>query len=592
MLPALIVILLAGLAVRAYWVAPRLVDVEGTIQDLWADTGDRPITIEGAPSFQILPPEFILSNAKIVTERGANMTAEKIGFQFSFASLFTGNYRITAVNLERSSVRFPPSIPRPTKQTTEKLLIEFVSFFDHTPKGATFDDIKTINFTESQILFGDRPALHAINAPSIQLRREKNGAIGVTGDIAFGAGNTRIDLAIGPRSASPSVGRETAFTLKSDQLKLTGQGETAFDQNLQFIGTISFSADPLKSVEALLGNRLPPLSSASARLDANARLSFSAMTLSAMKLQIGASDITGNVIADYTTETPRLTGTLAATTLDLTDFANSVGIKRNTLGQWSSETMPDTLVPDMEMDLRLSSDKVIIHDLTVSSVALSALLRNRKAELTLASANLFDGSMTGKIQLSDSEIVGQYSASAHASFETIDLEKLGIALFDSKRVSGMTTGRLALAASGQSSAEMMSSLSGKLELTAENNLIDGIDLLAYLRRIEARPIGAVLGFKSGKTEFNTGELTLDIQSGVATLSKAKLTKFPDLQVRLSGAIDLAKQNFAISGHALASSAQSAERAIDLPFTLQGPMDDPAFVPDFTNVSKQSGGVTP
>lgn len=589
---ALIAVLFVGLAIRAYWVAPRLVDVESTIQDLWSDTGDRPVTIEGAPSFQILPPEFILSNAKIVTERGANLTAEKIGFQFGLASLLTGQYRITSISLDHGAVMFPPSTPRPTKQTTEKLLIDFVSFFDHTPQGATFDDIRSINFTETQIRFGESANLTSLNATRFQLRRDPKGAISVTGELSVGGENARVDFAIGPRTAKPSEGRDTSFAIANEELQLSGRGETAFDQNLQFIGTISFSADRLKAVDTLLKNHLPPLSNATARLDAGIRFSFTALTLSAIQFSIGESKITGNVIADYTNSPLRLTGTLAATTLDLSDFVNSIGIKRDKLGRWSRDPLPDNLVPDMDMDLRLSTDTIILHGLSVSSVALSALLRNGKAELTLASANLLDGSLTGKIQLADSDKAGHYDARANAAFEKLDLEKLGIALFDTKRVSGIATGRIALAATGQSSSDMMSSLSGLFELASENSHINGIDLLAFLRRIESRPIGAVLTFKSGRSAFDNSELALDIRNGIANIGRAKLTKFPDLQVRLSGSIDLSKQIFAISGHALGSSAQSSERALDLPFSVQGPFDDPAFVPDFTNVSKQSGAISP
>lgn len=583
----------AGLALRAMLHQPQISDIEGALQSVLANDSIGTVKIDGAPEFHILPsPELVLNNAKITARDGVMLSAGKMRFGIPLSSLLSGSYRISSINLDdvEATLSGPKTVT--DNHTAEGLLIAFVDFFDRAQDHTASDSIDTITVSHGKFHYGRTPNLLTLNASTAMLRRTFGGSLSLSAQLDSGDRAMSVEMSVAPRENINTQGRSTEFSIRSDAMTLTGEGATAFDSNLQFLGTIEFKTKDLKSLNTILPTPIAGLPQSSGRLTAKARLSFSAVTLSEMRATIGASDITGNVIADFATATPRLTGTLAASTLDITDFLTNIGVKRDALGNWSSEPLPGNIVPDLDLDMRLSAETVTVHEVAMNSVALSTLIRNHKAELTLVAANLFDGSISGKIQIAADPHIRRYNIVSTITIDAIDLEKAGIALLDSKRVSGIMSGRVVLDTSGASSADMIKALAGEVDMSTDANMISGLDLLSFLHRVETRPVGAVLSIRSGKTVFDQGRIIMKIENGAGQFQTAKLTKYPDLEVRLAGKIDFANRLFALTGHALGSSAIASDRSIDLPFSLHGPFGDPDFVPDFTNVAKQSDAVSP
>lgn len=587
---AIIALVTISAVLRAYLVSPRVSEIEASIRSIWASSGDQVTSMKGNPSFQVLPPEFVLSDAQITTERGTMLKAEHIRFGFKLSALLTGSYDIASIEVNKAEIILSDVEAKPDTQTAENFLIAFVSYFERQASIHKTDQVEVIRLNDAYLKTNSSAQPFELQLASAELTRDRNGTLALSADTAQATSPIKFQMQIGQASPDMAKGRETEFLIRTTGLELSGRGATAFDDNLQFLGSVSIKAETIEKLGAFIKTRIATPVQMEMLLDAKARLSFSGATFSDMRLRLGSSDITGNLMADFALDPPHLTGTLAASSLDLSNLVDAFGLKRDTFGKLSTAPWPKDIVPNLDIDLRLSSDKILFHDIVMTGAALSTLIRDRKAELTLASANLFEGDIAGKIRIDSEEETNRYQVSTNLSFNGIDIERAGISLFDSKRVGGISSGQLDLKSEGSSSDDFMRLMTGRIDINVEQNSITGLDLLAFLHRVEARPIGAVLGLKNGTTFFDQGRISLQIDQGLADIKTAKFTKFPDLQVRLGGKIDFAKSQFAISGNAMASSAQSTERSIDLPFSLQGPFDDPAFIPDFTNVTKQSGAI--
>lgn len=589
---AVVAVAAIALITRVYSIAPHVSLVETKIKLLLADAGDPVSEIRSNARFHVFPPEFVLSRPEIITERGSTLRAAEIRIGFGLGSLLTGAFNPSSIAIIDSEIVIAATPTQIDYVTTETILAALVDWFGRQAGASEFDHVTTLHFKTSKIRIGDGIAARDFTIQSAVLNRSGNGAFSLSGDVASPLRKIALDLDIGALSQSAIQERTTRFSMTWDDLVITGSGATTFGADLQFLGSLAVDTTSLASLGSALRIRSDLTDGLTAKLKAQARLSFSTLTLSDMTLQMGDTKINGNMVVDIASAIPRVTGTFATSELDLSGVTDRLGLTRRSLNEPNARQWPDGVVPDVDLDLRLSSDRIAIHESAIDNVALSIIVRDHKAEMTIASANLFDGSVSGKFRIDAQDAGSPYRIAATLAVEAIDVEKFGIAFFDSRRVTGIAAGQIEMTSSGRSSLDALASLNGALNFTIDDTTVSGIDLLTFLQRVESRPVGAVLGFRNGTTRFEQGQIALKIENGIANLGQAKFTQFPELQVRLGGLIDLVEGRLDLKGHATASSAQSAQRSIDLPFALQGGFDDPAFIPDFINVSKQSGPIAP
>lgn len=579
------------LALRAIMLTPTQQSLDALVTSALHDTLKGSVTLNATSSVTLFPrPELILSSPTIKAEDGTIISSNRIVLSFGLVAFFTGQYQVVAVTIDGGEIVIPERLnPRDLTQS-ENTVKAFVSYMDEMNSRPTTQTFETIRLTNIAVHFrgSQRVAVTTIQNATIQLN--KDGAFQLDVKASFNDVLFNLNLSLSAEERDARRERMVGFEYRDDQIQLSGSGVAATQPDIQFIGQVKFQTENLSLVSERLINQKNRAFATSAKMRAESRLSFSSMTFSKMEWAIGNANLDGNMILDLSRENPHITGTFATNSINLTDFFDHVGLKRDQLGQWSNDKFPNALFPDLDLDLRISSDLVTIYDVGIKSMALSVLLKRSNLELSVASGDLFEGAISGKINVAPQNGSGRQSVKATIDISDIDIERTLLKLIDTNRVSGIASSQILVQSQGQSSAELVGNLSGTIDIDASRVSFVGVNLLNFLHRVEQRPLGAGIALKSGTTEFDIVHSSLVLANGIGTLKSTNLTRLPDLQIKMNGQIDLGGQALAITGHALAASSTDANQSINLPFVLRGPFNNPAFLPDFINVSKQAGPV--
>jgi len=584
--------LILVLAARIYTNAPAHAAIANLISDSWyKETGQR-IRFTGDASISLFPlPQFVLQHSTIEFENGDSLKSEKITIDLTIMDFMNGEYRIKSIDIAKSEVLFSHIDAPQNNMSTEAFLQSSLKYVSELTTNKIGPHLTEIRISDVTVRFAKAAIVSPIHISRGSLTMDKTGAFSFDCEALYGSTPLamRVDFDAPDRD---NQARSTRIEYRDDAIKLTGKGLTAFDPAIQFVGDVNLVDVQIDKVLSRISGQFSEPFAKPGSLQARARISFSAITLSNIVSNIGKSNLSGNLMADFADPHSRITGTIAATEIDLVGFLSQLGLKRDDVGKWSRDQFNPRAFPELELDLRLSADRITYHDVVMKSVALSSLLKNQTLEMTLVGADLFDGTLTGKVQMAEEDETSRLNLKSTLNFDQIDLGRGLNAIMDTSRATGVLSGQIEVAASGQSAADLVGDLSGRIAIDGAQISVSGVNLLSFLHRLETRPLGATMALKGGTTEFDTAQFILDVTDGIGTLRNTHLTRLPDLQIKLNGQLNFVEQNMALTGHAIGSSSQGPDTSINLPFALKGPFENPAFLPDFMNISKQSGAIAP
>ena len=150
-------------------------------------------------------------------------------------------------------------------------------------------------------------------------------------------------------------------------------------------------------------------------------------------------------------------------------------------------------------------------------------------------------------------------------------------------MSGMLTGSITAAATGQSAAALIATLSGQAQVRVRDGVLRGVDLPALNTALvqpgpEAARAGAQAAMVSGQTQFDALEMSAAIRDGLGTLS-GTLTA-PGGTARLQGSADIPA---GLLDAVMTLQPEAAPVSVSL--RLLGPAMTPRRIPDLTGLSR-------
>jgi AsmA protein len=385
--------------------------------------------------------------------------------------------------------------------------------------------------------------------------------------------------------------RQSAVTLSLDApyLKASFSG-TASGPELQFNGDFSGETPDLVSLGGWLGFEPPLSTTEGVAVAGQARLEADALSISSARFRIGGQDLDGALLGRAEADGLNLSGTLAASTLDLTGLAGSLLPGRADDGGWSRDPFPLWRLPRASFDVRLSVGSLVVGPVAMENAALAMLSRGSRTDLTLAGADYQGGTLKGRLGVA-AQPQGAVDIKLQASAEKI-ATGTGLAfLFDGKRLSGTGSALVQLEGSGDTMASLMRSLEGRASLGIRQGELVGINIVEALRRIERRPLGAALDFGGGRTPFEAASATFRISQGTAVTSDG-IIQSAAAKIALAGDVNLAERSFAMSGLASAPASATGREPPTLPFEITGSFDQPQIVPDARDLIRRSGAAAP
>ncbi|MGB5245774.1 MAG: AsmA family protein [Woeseia sp.] len=212
-----------------------------------------------------------------------------------------------------------------------------------------------------------------------------------------------------------------------------------------------------------------------------------------------------------------------------------------------------------------------------------------KLRLSPLSAELFDGTYTGDVQVDASGATPMLSMNEKVA--DVNLSPLGKAMFERDQLSGTIDGNFVLKASGATLSAMRRNLNGTMAFELADGAWQGVDLWYQLRaaralyRREAPPEKR----EPVRTDFSSVIASGIVTNGVFTNNDLR-ADMPFLQLTGQGTVDFvsAEMDYALRARVLerpeflsgASEEELAEFTEALiPVRIRGPISDPSIRPD-------------
>ena len=388
------------------------------------------------------------------------------------------------------------------------------------------------------------------------------------------------------RGASSPV----SLRLDSPSLNLSANGIVSGGQTPTYAGKFVANAPSLGAVLDRNNIYLPlPGLRRSLSLSADARASQRSIQLSDLQFKIDETAYEGAIILSSHRGRPTLMGTLATKFLQIDPLLTEVPEPRESDGRWSGAALPKPDLGRADVDLRISATRAQIGRLQARDVGFSLLVASGKAELVVADATAFGGSIKARFNAEPSE--AGYAMRASAAFARVDSAAVSNDIFRNQRISGAATGEAAFAGEGASFAQILSSLRGSTKITLTNGDVTGLDLEQALRRLEKRPLSIASEMRSGRTAFNEAQIELEIANGVAKVQTIE-ARSPGVDISVTGSASIARRLLDLTIRARQTGRDDNQPAPQLNMDLKGNWDDPNLIIDAQSLIRRSEAAAP
>lgn len=301
------------------------------------------------------------------------------------------------------------------------------------------------------------------------------------------------------------------------------------------------------------------------------------------RIELDGNSAEGAVTIDLAGQRPKVQGTLALESFDLTAYLETLQASIAAVGPWPLVHINLPFLGIADADVRLSANQVLVGAARIGASAASLTINDGKLAVSVGEAQFHGGSLKANAQVEMSE--GATTLSASISLEDA---AAGTALTDLAGLSfldGNATAKVKLSGRGAT----WGALAGTLVGTANLNISDGT-----LIGIELREIAGLSG-GFGVVDSATGTGTVPFKSLTGTL------KFADGMIESSDihaegttfAIDLGGQVSLIDAGVQANGVLTAakEEATTeewkvIPFVVGGSWNTPYLLPDYERLIRR------
>ncbi len=358
-------------------------------------------------------------------------------------------------------------------------------------------------------------------------------------------------------------------TAESAPATLAFEGVARQFDGMQLEGDASFRVPSIPALAAWLGTPLGERVLVGAA-SLSGKLTWVAATFN---LQNATIDIDGNVGEGALTATlvsgrPSFQGTLDFASFD---SAPAVAVLESAIdanGAWRDTPVNLPIVGAADLDLRLSAGQALAGGTEIGPLAMTLLARNGDLMVEVGEAHLGNGFVDARLQ---ARIVDEVLSVA-AALKGEDVAAEGVAgLFGMTGVTG--TGEVAVTVAGEGATwgELVSDLTGTVNLDLAGGALTGIDLAGIPAAVAGEEGASPF---RGSTGFSHLGANLTVAGGLVATDDFVVAG-PGYRLDLAG-------KFAVAGPAVEARGIftiEGDPPRDVPFLLNGPWSAPVFQPD-------------
>lgn len=570
-----------GIAAIGATALPWLVSEEtvraAVVREVEALTGRTP-RIDGAVRFRLLPlPTVEIEGVSLAGLPNAPplLQAAAMEGRLSLLSLLAGRLDITAVTLRR------PRLALVGRDNGDRSWAFEEGALAEAARGKPGKalSIGKVRFLDGTVSYADARSQRSV---IFNLRDGKvdwagaGSSLSVSADCIWRGQAMAVSFSVDDPSTLLSGGKSAMRgKVTSDLARLSLDGELSGVGALE--GDIGLSAGSLRRAMRWIGVRIADGDNLGAfKLQSPVSIDADGVTMAASQVELDGNAAEGAMRLQIGGERPKLSGTLAADTLDATPYANEFRLAGKGGGVWREDPLELETFAVLDLDLRLSAAETVVGKARLGRTAAALVTQNGAAEFSLGEANAYGGTMSGRLTIR--KIEPQLSrVDAQLQFTNVEIGRALEDFLAFHRIEGPGSGSLELSGTGRSINDILAGLGGKIDLSVENGSLIGVDLAALMQRVARRPLSASLQTASGRTAFEKLSAHFAVTGGVASSSDVMLTN-GGLDVRMDGKATLRDRKLDLAGTAIWQSDETAP-PVQLPFRVSGDWARPRFIPD-------------
>ncbi len=408
-------------------------------------------------------------------------------------------------------------------------------------------------------------------------------------------------VATGQLGAANALARNEAFpvALSVDALGLEIRLDGAVAKPLEGDGidlNLAVNADDLSGLAVVAGDSLPqagPL-----ELSTALRGGPAAIALEDISLRFGATDLSGRIASTAQGARPRISGTLTAQQIDLTellppsdgsapaapaastDNAAAAGDGRQRV--FPNDPLPFAGLRALDADLALRIAHLVTPSVSADNVAVDIALDNGNLSVKPFAATLADTALTGSLSLTGGQDVPSLTLELKGPDLNVGQVLQEATSLEILRGSGALD--IELIGQGSSVAAIMASLDGHARLLMEDGhaKTESFDLLIGGL---SSAVGSLFGGKDEWTVLECLAANFQFEDGVGTSALLMDTEF--VSIIGDGGMNLGDETLDMK---ITPQSKSATLSVAVPIKVGGTFASPSFTPDELAAARKIGGL--
>lgn len=585
---AAVLLALVGLA-AAPWTVSQSAQIDAIEKEIKSGSSVRLVS-HGRSVFAVLPrPHIRIYDVNLEFDEGvAEVTASSLRVDLGLSGLFTGRLDLARVTLADAVLTLDPTRSR------------LASIVAGAP-GKTRAPPGEVEVTNGRALLrrdgGAKPELIADDCDARLDFSRASAPVSLIGHCVLPLlGDDRSPTRFAVWAAKPDNlprGEESPITLRADGdvLQINLNGAFALSPKPHFHGRIAGAAPALRQISQWFGLTLPlPGHYRNVSIKGDATLEPMLMSIAPLSVTIDGNSLDGAASVRLDGPRPLIAATLAGSDVNLGPMFEDVPAP-TAGGQWSHDEFLPSRLGAADLDLRLSASHARLGDFQAENVAVSAILKNGRLDLSLAEASAYSGEVHARAIVAESGDGLDVRGSAVA--EKIDVAALLWDLFRRQSLSGIVRANVSFETGGNSFYDLASKLDARGDVSVETGEIYGLDLGLAFRRMERQPLSAGVELRSGRTAFDLLSAKFNIVQGLAEIDDGMAR---DERAHVDFTLRAQIPDRTLDLHAVATRPPATGAAdakpLQIGFSLTGGWDDAVFAPDALGLIRRSDAAAP
>ena len=586
-----VLVIVAGLGAAAFLVP--LSAFRGPLEAAASRALNRDVQIAGPLHLAVYPQFGIsLKNVSIANVKGGRepqmISVGKIVVGAELVPLLTGQLRVTKVVLKQPVIHLEIGTDGVGNWQSVEQQGELSA-----PDGASLA-LERIKIEDGTITYFDARSgkNDTLSAVSVSLTTKNIGAddrpLDLEGTMNFRSVPVKFDAKIDNLNAFLK-GRpgNTGFGINSDLFTASFIGTLQAPGSLT--GNLSLDTQSLRKLADWGGQPLPPGNGfGAATIKAAMSAKDGVLTLSKAAIALDGMKLNGDVTIDTKASLPALRGTLAIDNLNVVPYLTP-GTSKDLTKVETTANLDTPLaferLKGIDADLSLTIGALALPEIKLDKVALTAALHGGVLKAEFSNITAYGGTGKGTATVDANGPAPVFHNVVSMSGVKTELLLAQMAVGPQVRASGSV--HLDLTSRGNSEAQIISGLAGRVSVNFGAGTISGVDLGAVARLLQsaANLLGGALG-ASANTQFSSLTASFTVQNGVASTNDFRLT---GSAIAMTGAGTVNLTNHQIDFH-LEPTAKVGVAGVHLaqfgiPFYVRGNWSNPSYEPDPSGLAK-------